>query len=1164
MKMIDPTYLRTIVDGLSSGALQKDNPAALPQGLIGVYEEAMSPESNVNDRQQFLAFFGMWAMLKKEASAELVADLLDSFNEAHVLDYISRYSKWFNAPSSGRYVLYHERLRTFVLQKLSEGDVLRINQRIINLSYKALENKQGDEWEHYALEHLSAHILLNAMLSKETGTELKKLAYDVQLWNRQIKLSKGFEWSKKMLNDMMLWALKYDGDEVIECALNKVDLDYLEQNDGANIVALVAQNDMEAALKRIETFSGNDKEGLQRKFTLYMLCLMELTLLEGRKSPHREKGIKQLLAHLDEQLPTDHSVLNWNHFFPSFLMFQMACEWAALGLNFMIPYLRTDHWEMDWITDKGPYSISQIQVLMECVRYMVREKGTEENDSIKPAVISTLLHISFELTQISKVEDSAAVIRESRAIARDLIDDHFKANTLMQISIELNKQGQMDASAAVIQESLTVARGLSDDHFKANALMEISIELNKQGQAEASTAVMQESLTIARGLSDEWKKSFALFKISIELSKQGQAEASSAVMQESLSIARGIRMEWKRCHALCEISIELSKQGRMDAAAFTLSESLASAHGIIDDLNKGYALSEISIELSKQGQVEEALAITRGISDDGFKAIALAGISIELSKQGRVEESLAIALGIRDDREKSYALKGISIELSKQGQAEASAGVMQKSLIIARGISLVSEKSIALCRISKELSKQGQMEASVAVIQESLAIARGIRDERKKNTVLSTISMELTKQGQVEKSLVIAQGIIDDEGAKSFTLSEISMELIKQGQVEESLAIARGISDERRKSITMSEISKELIKQGQKGPSEAVIQESLLIAQGMSESWDKGHALSKISLELCKRRQVEESLAIARGFSDNHFMASALMGLSIELSKQGQADESAAVMKESLTIVRGIIDDEGEKSFALSKISIELIKQGQAEKALAIAQGIGHEIRKCLTLRVISVELSKQGQMGMSLAIAQGISDSMEKSCAMREISIELRKQGQTEHSAAVMQESLTIARGISDESQRDRAMKDISLELSKLSHWDMAVEVGMKISRSDIQQGCWEAIGKAMFTLHGGQNGLEKLTLLPSEEMWKFYLKGWVGALSVAEASSACSPLAVWHLKDNMGSLEELLQKYALGQVVFGTPSPEWVERLNYSLNIQWLMDLKNQTHDE
>lgn len=73
----------------------------------------------------------------------------------------------------------------------------------------------------------------------------------------------------------------------------------------------------------------------------------------------------------------------------------------------------------------------------------------------------------------------------------------------------------------------------------------------------------------------------------------------------------------------------------------------------------------------------------------------------------------------------------------------------------------------------------------------------------------------------------------------------------------------------------------------------------------------------------------------------------------------------------------------------------------------------------------------------------------------------------------------------------------------------------------------------------------------------------GWVGALSVAEASSYCSPLAVGYLQDDMGSLVELLQKYALGQVAFGTPSREWVERLNYSMNIQWLMDLKNQTHE-
>ena len=53
----DPTYLRTLVDGLKSGAFQKGNPSSLPEGLVGVYEEALPPESNVNERSNFLSFF---------------------------------------------------------------------------------------------------------------------------------------------------------------------------------------------------------------------------------------------------------------------------------------------------------------------------------------------------------------------------------------------------------------------------------------------------------------------------------------------------------------------------------------------------------------------------------------------------------------------------------------------------------------------------------------------------------------------------------------------------------------------------------------------------------------------------------------------------------------------------------------------------------------------------------------------------------------------------------------------------------------------------------------------------------------------------------------------------------------------------------------------------
>jgi hypothetical protein len=86
-----------------------------------------------------------------------------------------------------------------------------------------------------------------------------------------------------------------------------------------------------------------------------MLCLMELTLLDSKHKAHRKKSIERLLNDLDEKMPVDHSVLNWNDFFPSYLMFQMACNWAEIGCDYNILFKRTSDWE----TYQSPKSIRQ-------------------------------------------------------------------------------------------------------------------------------------------------------------------------------------------------------------------------------------------------------------------------------------------------------------------------------------------------------------------------------------------------------------------------------------------------------------------------------------------------------------------------------------------------------------------------------------------------------------------------------------------------------------------------------------------------------------------------------------------------------------------------------------------------------------------------------------
>jgi hypothetical protein len=205
----DPTYLRTIHDGLLSGAVHKDNASALPMGLVGMYEEALPSAANVNERKKFLEFFVVWAVLKKEVSAEFVLLLLEGWTEEEVIDYIAKYSKWFNSPVSGKYVLYHERLRTFVLQKVSHHHFEKCNEQIIHQCRLALQVKASDEWERYTMEFLSEHLLTEGMISGNCNN-LMNFSRSKEIWRRQIELSVGMEWSKKAIYNLIDLNSKYD------------------------------------------------------------------------------------------------------------------------------------------------------------------------------------------------------------------------------------------------------------------------------------------------------------------------------------------------------------------------------------------------------------------------------------------------------------------------------------------------------------------------------------------------------------------------------------------------------------------------------------------------------------------------------------------------------------------------------------------------------------------------------------------------------------------------------------------------------------------------------------------------------------------------------------------------------------------------------------------
>ena len=1123
----DPTYLRTIYDGLLSGALHKENASGLPQGLVGIYEEALPPINHVNERHEFLNFFSVWALLKKELSVGFVATLLD-WREDEVLIYIARYSKWFNAPVSGKYVLFHERLRSFILQKISHAQFSACNEAIISLGKEALERRIGDEWEHYALEHLSTHLLIQSMESA-TADALKDLAYNTVHWNRQLEISKNFEWTKRMLNDMMLWASKYDEDEVIECALCKVDLYHKEQNDAPRIVELVARNDMDTALRRIEAFGGNDKIGLQRKFILYMLCLMELTLLGSKDKPFRKEGIKKLLNHLDDNLPFEHSVLNWNDFFSSYLMFQMACEWADMGINYNVVYKRTSYWEKDWITVFGPFSESQIDLLLECARGVIDE--TENS--------RTLSAISVELARHGKIDSALA-------IARGIRNESEKSCAVAAIASELVNQSRIEEAEYLMQEAIALTRGISGGSEKSRALLAISKELAKQGQFE-------EAMDYARGIQKEIYKCSAFQAISAELAKQGQLEkafecnqiiddeyyykskslqsisaelAKRGQFEDALNCARSVIVNFYKIGALVEVSNELMKKGEVEEAELIVQEATAITVVMIDKSAKRDSIRLISSALASQGKFEEAIEYAKSFPSD--RSSALQTVSDQMAKRGKFQEAAIAMQAILefvyylDEENVDEVLSLVSAKLSKNGK-------INEALACARGMIIETNKIIVLMIIYGLLVENGEFEEAESLLHESFEYARGINDEWDKSSAWECIINELTKQGKLEEALECLNDITF-ESYKNSALQPILIELAKLGQFDKALVCARSISEVDNKIGALAAISTELVKQGQFDEAKSAIQESLECAKGISHWLNQTLTLQFISDELTKQGNFVEAIECA-----------------------------------------GFIPNESDKSNALYSISGEMAMRGRFEEALICARSISDVNWKCSSLGAISSVMAEQIQfdsavlvMKEALKIARDIADESEKSSAIKDLSNELYQQGKLNEAASIMHESIKYAGGIIDESEKSTVLKDISIVIAENGDLEFAEQVSEGISLIAERHSCWKTIAETSFKESGWKNSIQQLDKLQNVETKAQYFNGLVDSILATDCNKELILNARNFCLNDINSMGKLLRQFALHELFFNNAPVNITERLNRTFDIQWAMDIKNSFYDK
>jgi hypothetical protein len=330
MQELEPSYLRYIYDGLVKGSIHPENAAELPEGLIGLYEEAFDERTSVIERQKLLKRFAIWALLKKEVSPAFVSEVLGE-TEDDIQEFISTYSAWFNSPESGKYQLYHERLKVYLLQKLSEGEVAELNSKIIEFLLQKVNDTQQNESVLYCFENLSFHLFINVYLTGESKL-LAQFCLDENFKQRQFELSGYYDWEERLMDlGVEYFSLKQDGIchqivfEKTKTQFKKKDIDL--------ILSLIRKGEIDTVFQFFRNINEVNLYARVEIAYFYFLSFFEIFEKENWNFIKKKEVSSRLLEIFEDSFQWD-SGYYLSQFVDVNISFRIHCYFEQFGLNY--------------------------------------------------------------------------------------------------------------------------------------------------------------------------------------------------------------------------------------------------------------------------------------------------------------------------------------------------------------------------------------------------------------------------------------------------------------------------------------------------------------------------------------------------------------------------------------------------------------------------------------------------------------------------------------------------------------------------------------------------------------------------------------------------------------------------------------------------------------
>ena len=340
MPHLEPSYLRYIYDGLEKGDLHPDNAAALPEGLTGLYEAAFEESKPARERQKLLETFAIWALLKKEVSAQFVAEILD-VPIREIIDFIATYSNWFTSPESGKYQLYHERLKVYLLQKISEGEVIVLNKRIIHFLSIQFNVFQKNESVFYCYQYLSYHAFIDAKINLDYSI-FSELCLSESFKKRQFDLSGFYDWEEQLMQlGVEYFALEED-DICDKIVFEKTKIQY-KKKDIDLILSLIRSGEMEIVFRFFQNIFETDHYARIELAYFYFLAFFEIFEKEEFNFIKKKETAGKLLEIFENNFQWENAAF-LSSYIDVNISFRLHCYFEQYGLNFkVIAVLSSDH-----------------------------------------------------------------------------------------------------------------------------------------------------------------------------------------------------------------------------------------------------------------------------------------------------------------------------------------------------------------------------------------------------------------------------------------------------------------------------------------------------------------------------------------------------------------------------------------------------------------------------------------------------------------------------------------------------------------------------------------------------------------------------------------------------------------------------------------------------